>query len=185
METVTPESHRSRGARIAPRALEALFAGDDDFEPRRDVVVEPDRYDDLAERLDRLVQRDPTALDLDRIPLQELHDVLRGHRAEELALFGGLPTLFEDEGLDPVAHRLGLAFDAIRLGVLLLPDLLEVLEVAGGGAERELLRDEIVARVAVGDVAELAAATEFGDVVQQDDAHGSRSTPSPGTARGR
>src|SRR5204862_6513031 len=123
------------------RASRALFADDGNFELRRDVVMEPNRHRGLAERLDRLVQRDPPALDLDPVPLQELHDVLRGHRAEELALLGGLPALLEHEGLDPLAQRLGLALDAARLGVLLRLDLLEVLEVAGGGAERELFRD--------------------------------------------
>src|SRR5438309_4311263 len=135
MKNATPASH-PRGERSSPargRASRALFADDGDFELRRDVVMEPNRHRGLAERLDRLVQRDPPALDLDPVPLQELHDVLRGHRAEELALLGGLPALLVHEGLDPLAQRLGLALDAARLGVLLRLDLLEVLEVAGGG----------------------------------------------------
>src|SRR5437867_12552750 len=115
------------------RASRALLADDGNFELSRDVMMEPNRHRGLAERLDRLARRDPPALDLDPVPLQELHEVLRGHRAEELALLGGLPALLVHEGLDPVAQRLGLALDAARLGVLLRLDLLEVLEVAGGG----------------------------------------------------
>src|SRR5438132_12370632 len=152
-------THAGSAARPARgRAARALFADDGNFELRRDVVMEPNRHRGLAERLDRLVQRDPPALDLDPVPLQELHDVLRGHRAEELALLGGLPALLVHEGLDPLAQRLGLALDAARLGVLLRLDLLEALEVAGGGAEREPFRDQIVARVSVGDVTDRAAA---------------------------
>src|SRR5207247_9657994 len=126
-------------------------------------------------RLDRFGEPDPPALDLDRVPFQELHDVLRGHRAQELALLGGLPALLVRERVDPVAQRLRLALDAICLGVLLPLDLLEVLEVARGGAEGELLRDQIVARVAVGDVANLATAPDLGDIVQQNDSHRSPS----------
>src|SRR2546422_333341 len=83
-----------------------------------------------------------------------------------------------------LAQRLGFALDAARLGVLLRLDLLEVLEVAGGGAERELFRDQIVARVSVGDVTDLAAAPDLGDVVEQDHSHCCPSTPSPDRARG-
>src|SRR5256885_3444139 len=152
-------ARRSRATRCRPSR--ALFADDDDFELRRDVVVQPNRHHGLAERLDRLVERDPPALDLDRVPLKELHDVLRGHRAEELAFLGGLPALLVHERLDPVAQRLGLALDTVGFGVLLPLDLPEVLEVARGGAEGELLRDQIVARVPVGDVANLATAPDL------------------------
>src|SRR3989441_1097063 len=105
MKNATPASH-PRGERSSPargRASRALFADDGDFELRRDVVMEPNRHRGLAERLDRLVQRDPPALDLDPVPLQELHDVLRGHRAEELSLLGGLPALLGHEGPDQLA----------------------------------------------------------------------------------
>src|SRR5438876_8050850 len=129
-------THAGSAARPARgRASRALFADDGNFELRRDVVMEPNRHRGLAERLDRLVQRDPPALDLDPVPLQELHDVLRGHRAEELALLGGLPALLEHEGLDPLAQRLGLALDAARLVVLIRLDVLDVLYAAGGRAD--------------------------------------------------
>src|SRR2546426_11281800 len=111
MKNATPASH-PRGERSSPargRASRALFADDGDFELRRDVVMEPNRHRGLAERLDRLLPRDPPALDLDPVPLQELHDVLRGHRAEELALLRGLPALLVHEGLDPPAQRPGFA----------------------------------------------------------------------------
>src|SRR5207245_1739040 len=56
-------------------------------------------------------------------------------------------------------------------GVVVLLDVLEVLHVPGAGAERELLRDEEVARVTVGDVAHLAPASHLRHVVEQDDLH--------------
>src|SRR2546426_11651296 len=113
MKNATPASPRGGGPSppARGRASRALFAEDGDFELRRDVVMEPNRPRGLAERLDRLVQRAPPALDLDPVPLQELHDVLRGHRAEELALLGGLPALLVHEGLDPLAPRLRPALD--------------------------------------------------------------------------
>src|SRR2546427_9676664 len=114
MKNATPASH-PRGERSSPargRASRALFADDGDFELRRDVVMEPNRHRGLAERLDRLVQRDPPALALDPVPLQELHAGLRGPPAEELAPPRGPPAPLEHEGLPPPAPRLGFAPDA-------------------------------------------------------------------------
>ncbi len=88
---------------------------------------------------------------------EEVHEVLGRHRAEELALLGGLPALLAHQGLDPRTHALGLAADAVGLGVLLLPDVIEVLEVARGGGHGQPLGEEEVARVAIGHVAHLAA----------------------------
>ena len=50
--------------------------------------------------------------------------------------------------------------------------MLEILEIAGGGGQRELLGDEEVPRVAVRDLTHLPAAPDFRDVVQQNDLHG-------------
>src|SRR5436190_337458 len=50
-------------------------------------------------------------------------------------------------------------------------DRVEVLQIAGGSGEGELLRDQIVARVAVRDLTDIAATADLGDVVQQDDLH--------------
>src|SRR6266480_3716644 len=160
-----------RDATARRRALASLLADDVDAEPGRDVLVQPDRDERLTERLDRLVQRHPAALHLDRVLRQEIDDVLRGHRAEELAFLRGLTPLFVDQRLDPITQGLGVRLDAAGLGVLLRLDVVEVLQIAGGGGEGELLRDQIVARVAVRDLTDIAATADLGDVVQQDDLH--------------
>src|SRR6266849_5383359 len=64
------------GGILDGKSTGGLFARDVDFELRHDVLVQPDRDHGLAERLDRLDQADPPALDLDRVLLQELHQVL-------------------------------------------------------------------------------------------------------------
>src|SRR3989304_10191257 len=69
---------------------------------------------------------------------------------------GGGPRLLPGLRLHPLALAL---------------EVLQVLEVARGGRQRELLRQEVVACVAGGDVADLAAASEGGDVFHQDDLH--------------
>src|SRR5258705_13244309 len=114
----------------------------------------------LAERLDRLVERDALAVHRDAAGAEEIGDVLRGDRAEQLAFLGRLPALLVDERLDLRAERLRVGLDAVGLRVLLPLDVLEVLEVPGGGGERELLGDQEVARVSVGDVAALAPAPD-------------------------
>src|SRR5262250_2939176 len=141
-----PENRRrdSRG-RWTPRAARALLAHDADLQLRGDVGVQTNRNDALTERLDRLVELHALALDFQTVLVEELHEVLRRDGAEELALLGGLAPLLVRERLDPVAQRLGVALDAIGLGVRLLLDVVEVLEIAGGGAERELVRNEEVA----------------------------------------
>src|SRR2546427_2525617 len=161
-------AHRATGN----AARRALLADDADFQLGDDVGMQADRDGGLAERLDGLIELDALALDLHAVLLEEVDEVLRGDRAEELAFLRGLAPLLVHERLDPVAYGLGVALDAVGLGVRLPLDVIEVLEVARGGAQRELFRDEEVAGVAVGDVADLAAAAELLHVVEQDDFHG-------------
>ena len=52
-----------------------------------------------------------------------------------------------------------------RRRVLARLDLLEILQVGRRRVERQLVRQEVVARVAVGDIPNLAAAPERGHVV--------------------
>src|SRR5205823_11576397 len=85
-------------------------------------------------------------------------------------------------GVQTCALPICVGLDPVGLGVLLALDLLEVLEIPGGGGERELLGDQEVTRVSVGDVADLAPAPDLRDIVEQDDLHGP--SPPPGTAAG-
>jgi len=118
------------------------------------------RHHELAERLDGLVERDAAPLDLDAVLREEAREVGAAHRAEEPALVGGLPALGEVQGLDGLGLALRVRPELRRLRVLPRLDLLDVLEVRGGGVQGELLGQQEVARVAVGNVADLTAAPQ-------------------------
>ena len=133
--------------------------------------MQADRDHRVAERLDRLIELHALALHAHAVLVEELDEVLRGDGAEELAFLGGLSPLLVREALDLVAQGLGVLFDPVGLGVRLLLDVIQVLEIAGGGAERELLGDEEVARVAIRNVPDLTAPAELLHVVEQDDFH--------------
>src|SRR4029453_17091147 len=177
---VGPEDGDPRGR--LNTGIAALLADDRDLELRGDVGVESDRHDALAQRLQRLVEMNPAPLDLDPLPLEKFRDVLRGDRAEELALFRGLPALLVADGLDATAERLGVFLDAVGLRLLLLLDVIQVLEVPRAGAEREPLGNEEVARISVRHVTHLAPTSDRRHVVAQNDFHARRPTPSPRTA---
>ena len=59
------------------------------------------------------------------------------------------------QGLDGLGLALGVRLELGRLRALARLDLLDVLEIRGGGVQGQLLGQQEVARVAVGDVAEL------------------------------
>ncbi len=147
--------------------------------------MQADGHRRLAERLDGLVQHDAAPFDRESARAEEIHEILGRDRTEELALLGGLPALLGHEGLDAGTHTLGVATDAVRLGVLLLLDVLQVLEVARAGGDGELLGQEEVAREPIGNVAHLAASTDRGDVVEQNHLHGYSLTPWSRRARWR
>src|SRR2546430_16648462 len=111
MKNATPASH-PRGERSSPargRASRALFADDGDFELRRDVVMEPNRHRGLAERLDRLVHRDPPGPDLVPLPPQEPPQRPGGPPPPELAPLAGAPGPPHQEGLPPLPQTPALA----------------------------------------------------------------------------
>src|SRR5262249_56238060 len=99
-----PENRRrdSRGP-LTPRAAGAVVAQDADLQLRGDVGVQTNGNDALTERLDRLVELHTLALDFQTVLVEELHEVLRRDRPEELALLGGLAPLLVRERFDPVA----------------------------------------------------------------------------------
>ena len=131
---------------------------------------------ELAELLDRLVQLQLAAVDLEALGGQRLGDVRRRDRAEQRL---GLADLARDHDLDAghaVGERLG---DLLLLGLLgleLRALALDLLLVALGREQRQLARQQVVARVAVGDLHDLAAAPEVVDVFSQNDFHVPRSS---------
>src|SRR2546430_8460267 len=77
-----------------------LLAKDVDAKLRGDLRVQANRNARLAQRLDRLVELHPTALDLHALPPEEVDEILRRDRSEEFALFGRLALLLVHRFLD-------------------------------------------------------------------------------------
>src|SRR4026209_3036593 len=96
------------GGRMPPERPRELPADDAHLELGRDVRVQSDRDGGLAERLDRLVEVNPASLDLAPVLAQEIREVLRRARAEQLALFGGLAALLVGQCLDLLLEPLGV-----------------------------------------------------------------------------
>src|SRR5216683_2898342 len=124
-----------------------------------------------AQGLDRLIELDLAALDLDACGGSAIGDVARGHRTVELQ---GLGRLADEDDLE-VAH---LGADALgflaTLEVLSLQRLtlrFEVGDVVLGGAQRLLLRQQEVAGVTGLHLHHVAQLTELGHALQQDDVH--------------
>ena len=101
---------------------------------------------ELTHRLDRLVQGDAPPLDVDAVLREVGGEVGLAHGAEEAPFVGGGADLGEAERLDRRRLALGLGLELGRRCVLAALDLLEVLEIGGGGVEGQLLGQEYVKR---------------------------------------
>ncbi len=131
-------------------------------------------HDDLvdAQFLDRRGQDDLLAIDREARRGRGLGGVAGADRAVERAAVGGGADHDELLALQALGHRRGLApgLEVLRLELLLLA--LEAGLVLLRGPERLALRQEVVARIAVLDVHDLAHLAELGDALQQDHLHG-------------
>ena len=107
-----------------------------------------------------------------RLRLDGDGDLVRGHRAEELALLAG-PRLHGDgTGRDQLRRqRLELAL-ARRLPALVRrAQGVRLLDGPLVRLDRQPARDQVVARVAVGDLDDVAGVAELVDGLLQDDLH--------------
>jgi hypothetical protein len=121
----------------------------------------------LADRLDRFGQDQLAAIDLEALPLEEVGDVGRRHRAVQLVGVTDAPDDHDVDGVQARGDSLGLA---LLFRLALLDDLalaLDVLLVAVGGRQRQLPGQEVVAGIAVGDLDDLAALAQFLDMFSQ------------------
>src|SRR5580765_5485713 len=152
-------------------ACRSLFARDRDLELGRHVPMQPDRYAELSQGLDRLVEPDAPALDLESVLAEELRHVGASHRSEQARLVGSLAALGKVQRLDGLRLRLGVGFELAGPTFLPRLDAFEVLHIRRGGVQGKLLRQEIVAGVSVGDVPNVSTPTESADIIEQDDLH--------------
>src|SRR6185436_17731052 len=131
---------------------------------RRHATMQLDGEINRADSLDRLGELQLAPIDVEALLRQRLGDVGRGDRAVQRI---GLADPAGDDNLDarqPVGDRLRdfLLFRFLRVELGALP--LYLLPVAGRHRQGQLAREQVVARVAVGDLHDLAAIPEVLDV---------------------
>ena len=117
------------------------------------------------------MQLDLAAIDVETLGRQRLGDVGVGHRAEQRVGLADPPRDLDLDAGEPIGDRLRdpLLFGLFRVVLDLLA--LDHLLVARGREQRQLARQQVVARVAVGDFHQLAAPPEVVDVFSQNDFH--------------
>src|SRR5262249_16205230 len=148
-----------------------LLSSDRHLELSGDLRMQADWHAELAERLDRLIESDATSLDVELVLAEECGDVASSDRSEEPILIRGLPRHCQMQGFDGLRQLVGLGEVLGGLAVLARLDALQVLQVRGRRRQRQLVRQEIVPRIAIRDIPDLAAPTKRGNVFEQNDLH--------------
>ena len=127
--------------------------------------------DELADDLERFVQLDLPAIDVEALLLERLGNVAGRDRSEQLI---GFARLAQELHLEPVkllgqrfGFRLFLGGAAHSGGLHLLDDSL----VGDGGLNRQFLGQQKIPPVSLGDFHHLAAVAQLGHVFFQDDFH--------------
>src|SRR2546428_117514 len=166
-----PASHSGTGTRLfrSPPPTSFLYHVHHDL--GSDVRVDLDADLEVAQRADRLGQVDLPLVHVQFLFREPALDIARRDRAVELVLF---PDLHGEAELD-AGEPLGLRDGRLLLGEALLGQPLrfvgDPLLVGLGGRVGEPLGQEIVARVAVLYLHDLARAAEVLHVLSQDDLH--------------
>ena len=126
---------------------------------------------ELAQRLERLFQRDLAPVDGVALLLELVRDVARGDRAEEVVVLAHLALEDQLDGLQLLGELFG---DDLLLGQLADGRALHLLDdglVRRGRLDGELAGQQVVAAVAVGDLDHIAAVAELVDVFLENDFH--------------
>ncbi len=125
----------------------------------------------LADRLQRLFERDLPPVDREALRLQLLRDIARRHRAEQMLVLADLPLEHQlnlvQLGRQRFSRRLLLRRLAHCGGLHLLDHGL----VGRRRFNRQLARQQIVAPVTVGNLHHIAAMSKLVDVFLQNDFH--------------
>ncbi len=136
-----------------------------------DLAVQLDRHVELAQRLQRLFQRDLAPVDGVALLPELVRDVARCDRAEEVVVLAHLALEDQLDGLQLLREVLG---DDLLLGQPADGRALHLLDdglVGGGRLYGELAGQQVVAAVAVGDLNHIAAVAELVDVFLEYDFH--------------
>src|SRR2546423_7904090 len=157
---------------------DALFGDDVDGEGALDVGQQFHRDRGWARLLQRLCELGLAPVELDaRLRAHRVDGVRRRHRSEQAAFLAG-----SGSDLDPPPGQLvgqGLRSFAIARvsGLTVAAHGFALLHDALGRLDRQAARYEVIPRVAVGDLDEVALATDVLDVVSQHDLHDWSSPP--------
>src|ERR1039457_1162197 len=133
--------------------------------------IELARHREFSELLDGLGQVNFAPLDIETVLAQRAFEIDVGNRAEELALLAGARGERERERFDPGLDRervgaLGLA--PARGGALLMLEGAQIFLIR---LDRELARQQIVARVAGADLDHVAGPSQVGEILVEYDLH--------------
>jgi hypothetical protein len=149
-----------------------------------DLGVQRDFDVEHADRLDRTFENDLRLADAVTLVLQRIGDVANADRAVKLARVRRSANEDEFGAVNAGAGLLGLAAPRRVVGLEPFAVGLEHLAVGFVGAQRLLVRQQEVARVAVLDADDVADRTELLDAFEQDDFHDERSLTSRCRAAG-
>src|SRR5208282_1362263 len=137
------------------------FFVDNDLQVRAHVLVQLDGDGELADRLQRLVQLDLAAIDVEALFLEPFGNIARRDRTEQLIAFARLAQELHFESVELLGQRLGFRLfgggAAHGGGFHLLDDSL----VGGGGLNRQFLGQQKIPPVSLGDFYYLTAVAQL------------------------
>src|SRR5215471_8316059 len=141
------------------------------FHMAGDVTVQPDGNVEVADALQRLMQLDLTAIDVESLVLQCFRDVGGCDRPEQVVLLAGLALEGEAHSLKLLCQRLRIGFLYSRATDSRLFHLFDHGLVGRGGLNGQLARQQVVAAVAFGNLDHVAAMAQLGNIFFQNDFH--------------
>src|SRR5439155_6738000 len=138
----------------------------------RDGAGNPERDPVLAEGPNRLVQLDLALVDrLPELLRERLGHVGGGHGPVEPALLANLRVDLQRLGLEPLGDLLGLPLLASQAALGRLLSSLDLFQGTRRGRDGEPTREEIIARIAIRHLFDLACPAQVLDVFAEDDFH--------------
>src|ERR1700758_1972906 len=134
--------------------------------------MERDRYFVLANALDWRVERDLVAIDAKAALAKQGDKVTRGHRAEQLAGFGGLAQNGKALAVEFPGHLIRIGLERERARFELAFHLFKARAVFVRGAQRLAARQQKIAGEPVLDAHDIAHLAKASDALEQNDFHG-------------
>src|SRR5215217_1861694 len=167
-----PQGARTRSEQRGSRPYRLLDRLDANRHDRIHALEQVNPYLVRSGRADRLVEMDVVPVESDaRLALDLGRDLGRGDTAEELALLAHARLHGDRRAGELGGDRLGLGLRRRHANRVRPLETVGVPHPAARRLDREPTRDEVVARVAVGNLDDVAGVTELFDALLQDDLH--------------